>query len=206
MTYRNILQNWETADLTSLSKEDLIIEYVAARYQLGVYANLVHSLAGWDIWGTFDPDILLVPDGEWGLRIGRYMWEHRDVGDLGVSECEMMNYGMNDETASAIFEGMCERGEAVLPCRHPDSPNYREDELTELREDPAIPGDWMQLMDVPREQIEEDLMIIRKAFSDIRSRLRSIDGDHDRYRHLSTPLTERMGILKIELPEDQEDP
>ncbi len=31
MPYDNILCRWETADLSTLSKEELIIEYVAAR-------------------------------------------------------------------------------------------------------------------------------------------------------------------------------
>lgn len=205
MPYQNILCRWETADLASLSKEELVIEYVAARYQLGVYANIVHSKAGWHIFGTGDSDILLVPDEKWGPMIGRYMWEHRDVEDLGVSEGEMSYYGVNDDAAETIFEGMCERGEAVLPYFHPDSPNYREDEWEEYPEEPAIPGDWEQLMQIPREQIEEDLMLIRKAFCDIRSRLQSIDRDYDRYRRLSTPLTERMGILDIKLYDDPDD-
>ncbi len=208
MPYFNTLCRWETADLSTLSKEELIIEYVAARYQLGVYADLVHSLAGWDIFGTFNDEILLVPDEKWGLIIGRYMWKNRDVEDLGVTGGDMMNYGVNDDAAEAVFDGMCERGEAVLPNYHPDSPNYKEDEqegLEDFPEEPVIPGDWEQLMRIPREQIEEDLLLIRGAFRDIRSRLRSIDKDHERYRRLSTPLTERMGVLDIKLYDDQDD-
>ena len=205
MPYFNTLCRWETADLSTLSKEELIIEYVAARYQLGVYADLVHSLAGWDIFGTGNEDILLVPDEKWGLTIGRYMWKHRDINDLGVSEVDISYYGVNDDAAEAVFDGMCERGEAVLPEYHPDSPNYKEEELEDFHEEPVIPGDWEQLMRIPREQIEEDLLLIREAFRDIRTRLRSIDKDHERYRRLSTPLTERMGVLDIKLSEDQED-
>jgi len=205
MPYFNTLCRWETADLSTLSKEELIIEYVAARYQLGVYADLVHSLAGWDIFGTGNEDILLVPDEKWGLTIGRYMWKHRDINDLGVSEVDISYYGVNDDAAEAVFDGMCERGEAVLPEYHPDSPNYKEEELEDFHEEPVIPGDWEQLMRIPREQIEEDLLLICEAFRDIRSRLRSIDKDHERYRRLSTPLTERMGVLDIRLYDDQDD-
>ena len=205
MPYDNILCRWETADLSTLSKEELIIEYVAARYQLGVYANLVHSLAGWDVFGTGNSDLLLVPDEKWGLMIGRYMWKHRDVEGPGVSGGEISYYGVNDDVADTIFDGMCERGEAVLPEYHPDSPNYKEEELEDFPEEPVIPGDWAQLMQIPREQIEEDLLLIREAFRDIRSRLRSIDKDHERYRRLSTPLTERMGVLDIRLYDDQDD-
>ncbi len=133
------------------------------------------------------------------------MWKHRDVEDPGVSGGEISYYGVNDDVADTIFDGMCERGEAVFPEYHPDSPNYKEEELEDFPEEPVIPGDWAQLMQIPREQIEEDLLLIREAFHDIRSRLRSIDKDHERYRRLSTPLTERMGVLNIKLYDDQDD-
>ena len=72
--------------------------------------------------------------------IGRYMWKHRDVEDPGVSGGEISYYGVNDDVADTIFDGMCERGEAVFPEYHPDSPNYKEEGLEDFPEAPVIPA------------------------------------------------------------------
>lgn len=180
---------WLTRDLSDCTKEELVILYVAGRYQLGVFASHLIDASEFAIRGTMDDDLLRVPSDKWLGRIAQYAWDHRDPSDLGFCGGDLMDYGVNSDVADDYFDEGCREGRFVLPYYVDDSPNHgiylrdeedRPDPYELLRPDPAIPGDWDSLAEMERGELVEMIDALRARYGGLRSSLESLASEYRR--------------------------
>ena len=187
-----------------LSKEELVIEFVAARSCMGNYAESVSRTAYEETDDYYFEEKYLIPGRKWGQRICRYMWEHRDENDRNVNGSYLTAYGVDRDYGVRLFFEMCENGVMEYPEEDERSPYYDEYNLERIRgladlETASIKkkGDWKQLMELPREMIEDDLRTIQNDYRKLRASMRILARTYDDYRWLDTPATEYIGKVKV---------
>lgn len=180
---------WITEDLGKCSKDELVILYVAARYQTAVFASNTIRLSRFQIEGTGDDDLVRKPSEEWLRRIAKYCWEHREPDDLDYGGYDLEDYGVDDEDALKVFDRMVREGELGMPYGYDyeESPlhdKFLEYERRELErrvwipwhgDRPPIQGDWDELSMLPRERLIGMIERLRREYSGLREESRRLE-------------------------------
>jgi hypothetical protein len=175
----------ECAKMSDMGKDDIVIELVAARYQLAALVDHVRCDSDFEIIGTFDPEYLRIPSKEWLDKIVLYGWEHRDKEDLGYGYGDYMDYGViHDDDTDHAFEELIKKGIAVLPDYYDDSPNH--EKYLEFREkeepwpeDPRIQGDWDELAKLPKDELIRMLEHVKRRWVDLKASLKVLADDYE---------------------------
>ena len=174
-------------DLKGLNKDELVIEYVAERYQLGVFVGQLFDLRDFDIRGTYDPDLLRIPTGDWCTKIAIFAWNYRNVSDLGYCGGDLKDYGVESDTADDVFDEMCDKGTFTWPWDFECSPNhdaYKEYEkhiFDDLYEEPKIEGDWEELCKLSEEELTERIMDVRRRYDELLDGIEELYGRFRKY-------------------------
>lgn len=169
----------EGKELDALSKEELVMEFVAARYRYAMFVDSVERLRQFDVQGTFDDDLLRVPSEEWLRRIALYAWENRDRDDAYFCGADLMDYGVDSDDGYRVFDELCEEGLADWPAPDERSPHHQEylaerEEGCPFEDPPRIGGDWDDLMGCTEEQLRSWISRIEDMEDGLRSELAGV--------------------------------
>ena len=176
-----------TLDTKNLTKEELVIEYVSARFLLGRLSQDICRI-GFEGASLFQTDKMLVPN-DWGERIVRYIRSGNEDIVSGELERALCEYGVNPIESHRIVLRMIRRGEIERVDKIIDEGAHNE-------RIPSIEGDWAELMLLPREYLEEDYELVRTTYLELSEKILEISKQCDRYRFLDTPLTEFVGKVR----------